>query len=111
MNIASRKAKGRRLQNRIRDDLRNLFPMLEDDDIQSQTMGMSGADIVLSPAARKLINYSIECKNQETLPLWKSLQQAADNAGEQIPLLIFKRNHSKTYVTLEWDKFMDMLNV
>ena len=35
-------------------------------------MGMSGEDIVLSPAAKKAIRYSFECKNQERLNLWKS---------------------------------------
>ena len=46
------KAKGRRLQNLLRDLLREKFPQLEDDDIKSATMGIVGEDIVLSPAAR-----------------------------------------------------------
>ena len=48
----SSKAKGRKLQNMVRDALRGAFPTLEEDDIKSQTMGMTGEDIVLSPAAR-----------------------------------------------------------
>ena len=58
MNPKSSKAKGRRLQNYVRDKLREVYiklwtkaPRLEMDDIKSQTMGMSGEDIVLSPAA------------------------------------------------------------
>jgi len=109
MKISSRKAKGRKLQNQIRDDLQAAFPILEPDDIQSQIMGMSGADIVLSPAARKIIKYSIECKNQERLNLWDSLAQAESNAGEGIPLLIFKRNRSKTYATIEWTNFLELI--
>ena len=57
------KSKGRKLQNIMRDELRLAFPSLEEDDIKSQTMGMTGEDIVLSPAARKKIPFSFECKN------------------------------------------------
>ena len=53
----SSKAKGRKLQNMMRDALRDAFPLLEEDDIKSQTMGMTGEDIVLSPAARKSIPF------------------------------------------------------
>ena len=65
MSAKSSKAKGRRLQNLVRDKLRSKFTILEEDDIKSQTMGMTGEDIVLSPAARKLIPYSIECKQKQ----------------------------------------------
>ena len=60
-NPKSSKAKGRRLQNYVRDILRKAFPKLHEDDITSQIMGVNGEDVVLSPAARKLIPYSIEC--------------------------------------------------
>ena len=40
MNIKSAKAKGRNLQNLVRDKLRSIFvgKVLEEDDIKSQTM-------------------------------------------------------------------------
>ena len=38
-------------------------------------MGESGEDIQLSPAARKLIPFAFECKNQEKLNIWESLKQ------------------------------------
>ncbi len=72
-------------------------------------MGMSGEDIVLSPAARKLIPYSFECKNQEKLSIWSSLEQAESNSGDYPPVLIFKRNRSKTYVTIELDEFLKLI--
>jgi hypothetical protein len=74
-------------------------------------MGESGEDIKLSPAARKLIPYSFECKNQEKLSIWSSLEQAAENSGDYPPVLIFKRNRSKTYVTIELEEFMKLINV
>lgn len=110
-NPKSVKAKGRRLQNFVRDALRKAFPSLQDDDIKSQTMGMTGEDIVLSPAAREKIPYSFECKNKERMDLWKSLIQAEDNTPDKAtPILIIKRNRSKTYAILEFDKFMEMIN-
>ena len=99
--IKSSKAKGRRLQNYVRDRLRDVFikewtllPKLEDDDIKSQTMGMTGEDIILSPSARKIIPYSFECKNQERISIWKAIQQAEDNSKLREPVVVIKRNGS-----------------
>jgi len=77
--VKSCKAKGRRLQNFVRDMLRDIFSDLHPDDIKSQTMGMTGEDIVLSPAARKRITFSFECKNVEKLQIWKAINQANSN--------------------------------
>ena len=108
-NAKSSKAKGRRLQNFVRDKLRDLFTSLEPDDIKSQTMGMTGEDIVLSPAARKKIPYSIECKNVEKLNIWSALQQSEDNCNDMTPAVIFKRNHSNTYVAIPFDHFIELI--
>ena len=105
----SSKAKGRRLQNLVRDTLRELYPELHPDDIKSQTMGMPGEDIVLSPAARKVIPYSFECKNKERLDIWKSLEQALENSGSRQPVLIIKRNRTRVYAVIEYDAFLDII--
>ena len=111
VNVKTSKAKGRRLQNYVRDTLRSMFSSrLEDDDIKSQTMGMTGEDIVLSPAAKKLIPYSFECKNKERLDLWASLEQAASNCEDRTPVLVFKRNRTKTYVAFEYTKFLELID-
>jgi hypothetical protein len=109
----SSKAKGRRLQNFVRDTLRYVFieqwtklPKLEEDDIKSQTMGMCGEDIVLSPAAKKIIPYSFECKNVEKLNIWSALEQAEDNCDGRTPIVVFKRNRSKTYVAIEFTEWL-----
>ena len=111
MKTSSGKAKGRRLQNKIRDLLLEHFSdKLEPDDVKVAIMGESGEDIKLSPAARKLIPYSFECKNQEKLNIWASLEQAKENSGDYSPVLIFKRNRSKTYVTIELEEFIKLIN-
>jgi hypothetical protein len=105
----SAKNKGKRLQNTVRDVLLETFNTLEPDDIKSAVMGDSGEDIQLSPAARKLIPYSIECKNQEKLNIWGALEQAEKNSGDSNPVLIFKRNRSKTYAVLEIEDFIKLI--
>ena len=110
MKTRSAKNKGKRLQNKVRDILLETFDTLEPDDIRSAVMGDSGEDIQLSPAARKLIPYSIECKNQEKLNIWESLKQAEDNSKDSTPVLIFKRNRSKTYAVLEIEEFIKLIS-
>jgi len=113
MKPKSAKAKGRNLQNLVRDELRKVFvdqwtrvPKLEYDDIKSQTMGMGGEDIVLSPIAKKLIPYSFECKNTERLNLWDSLKQCEDNCEDRQPVLIIKRNRSEVYAVINFKDFL-----
>ena len=110
MKTRSAKNKGKRLQNSVRDILLETFKEdLEPDDIKSAVMGESGEDIQLSPAARKFIPYSIECKNQEKLNVWSSLEQAEDNSKDSTPVLIFKRNRSKTYAVIEFKEFVELI--
>ena len=116
MKPKSVKAKGRNLQNFVRDKLRKIFieewtkvPKLEEDDIKSQTMGMGGEDIVLSPSAKKIIPYSFECKNTERLNLWGSLQQCKDNCEDRTPILVFKKNRSKVYAVIEFDNLIKLI--
>ena len=111
MKTRSAKNKGKRLQNKIRDLILEKFnAKLEPDDVRSQIMGMSGEDIVLSPAARRLFPFSVECKNQESLNIWSSLEQAEGNSGKHTPLVIFKRNRSKIYAVLEFEELLKLLD-
>ena len=110
MKPRSAKNKGKRLQNQVRDLILEKFQQLEEDDVRSTTMGDSGEDVLLSPFARRLFPFSIECKNQEKLNIWSSLEQAENNSGSHTPLLIFKRNRTKTYAVLEFDKLLKLLN-
>ncbi len=110
MKPRSAKNKGKRLQNKIRDLILEKFNSLEPDDVRSITMGDSGEDILLSPAARRIFPFSVECKNQEKLNIWSALEQAEDNSGNHTPLVVFKRNRTKTYAVLEFDKLLELLN-
>ncbi len=110
MKPRSAKNKGKRLQNKVRDIILEKFDKLEPDDVRSITMGDAGEDILLSPAARRLFPFSVECKAQESLSIWSALQQAESNAGKHTPLVIFKRNRSKTYAVLEFKELLKLLD-
>jgi len=105
------KAKGRKLQNLLRDKLRVAYPSLEEDDIKSQTMGMPGEDIVLSPAARREIPYSFECKNVERLSFWATVEQCEANCKEGItPTIVVKKNRKKPYVAIPLESFIRLIS-
>ena len=106
----SSKAKGRRLQNLVRDKLREKFTSLEEDDIKSATMGTVGEDIVLSPAARKIIPFSFECKNVERLQFWKTVEQAEGNSNGRTPVIVVKKNGRKPYIALPLDDWIELIS-
>lgn len=108
MKSRSAKNKGVRLQNTTRDAILKAFPTLEPDDVRTATMGAGGEDILLSPAARRCVPLSIECKNQERLNIWSALEQA--ERGQYPGAVVFKRNRSKTYVALELNALLEFLS-
>jgi hypothetical protein len=73
-------------------------------------MGMSGEDIVLSPAAKREIPYSFECKNVEKLNIWKALEQCESNCEDREPVLIIKRNRSEVYAVVKLEDWLGRLN-
>lgn len=112
MNTASCKAKGRKLQQLIRDALYEAFSDcgLEDGDIKSTSMGVSGVDVVLSPAAAKVIGkIAIEAKNVEALNVsnvfWKHYNKYSESS---LPLLIHKKNRTEVLVTLTLKDFLNI---
>lgn len=109
MSAKSAKAKGRRLQNLVRDKLRDKYTDLDRDDIQSATMGLRGEDIVLSPAARKVIPYSFECKNVERLQFWSAIEQAESNSNGRTPVIVVKKNGKKPYVAISLEKWLELI--
>ena len=111
MKIRSRKAKGRRLQNWVRDELLSVFTTLSDDDIYCAIMGESGADVKFSSKAQKLLPYSIECKNKETFKgIYDIIKQAQYNAKKnQVPLGIIKMNNFEPLAILDARFFFNIV--
>lgn len=102
------KAKGRRLQQLVVKKLLLLLPGVQPDDIQSRSMGANGEDIMLSPYARSKFPYSVECKNQEKLNLWKAWEQTQGNAEDYQPLLIVGKNNTKPLAVVDLDYFLNL---
>lgn len=100
MKTQSAKAKGRRLQQWVRKKLIELLD-IHPEDIESRSMGAGGEDLIMARAAREKFPYSIECKNQEKLNVWKSYDQAVDNCGKYQALLVIKKNNRVPLVVID----------
>ena len=107
---ASRKAKGRRLQQAVRQDLVDHLG-IDPGDILSTAMGQSGCDLYLSPAARDRFPYGVECKHQEAiaLPAWWRQCTANAEAEGLVPLLVFRRNREDALAVLRWSDLLALL--
>lgn len=105
--VASRKAKGRRLQQEVIDALKAHFGF-SDNDLKSIPGSVQGEDIWLSSNAVAIFPYSIECKCQESLNIWGAIKQCEANAVKtaKTPMVVFRRNQTKTYVVLELSEFL-----
>lgn len=110
MRPQSAKSKGRRLQQFVRDAIMKAFPNLKKGDVRSTPMGVSGSDIMLSPAAREVFPYNVECKNVEKLNIWKAIEQAKEGDEGDIPIVIFKKNNADPMVAMPFEHFMELLN-
>lgn len=106
------KNKGRLGQQEIRDRLLDEFPEFEPDDIKSTVMGDTGADIQLSPAARKKLNLAIEVKRRKSLgkTFYEYLEQARGHVrNDEDPVVFFRADRKEWLVMTDLDFFMKLL--
>lgn len=110
ITVASGKAKGRRFQQWVRDYILACFPELEPDDVKSTSMGAGGEDVQLSPAARKLLPVSVECKAKAKIAIYKDYEQATANAPTNMePVLFMKADRQKPLAVVDAVYFLDMM--
>ena len=111
MRTSSRKAKGRRLQNWVRDTLLSIFTSLDDNDLSWAIMGDTGEDIKLSKNAKKLIPYSFECKNKETFKgIYDIISQAQNNSKvTDVPVAIIKMNKFQPLAIVDATHFLQLI--
>ena len=62
MKTQSAKAKGRKLQQWVRDQIIEQLEV-HPEDIESRSMGAGGEDLIMARAARQKFPFSVECKN------------------------------------------------
>ncbi|MEK9694450.1 MAG: hypothetical protein VW270_01720 [Candidatus Poseidoniales archaeon] len=108
ISTQSAKAKGRRLQQTVRDAILEAFSGLESDDVRSTSMGAGGEDVLLSPAARKLFPYTIECKNLAKIAVYNYYVQATGHNDFE-PLVVVKQNRSKPLAIVDFEHFMELV--
>jgi hypothetical protein len=105
MKTQSAKAKGRRLQQWVRDKLVEELGV-HPEDIESRSMGAGGEDLIMARAAREKFPYSIECKNVEKLNVWDAYSQAQENSGNYEPIVVMKKNGKKPLVVVDAEFFV-----
>jgi len=102
------KAKGRRLQQWVRDLLIEKLD-IHPEDIESRPMGSQGEDLIMARAAREKFPFSIEAKNQESLNVWRAWEQAIANSGKYNPILVIKKNNVKPLVVVDAEYFVNLI--
>lgn len=108
MKPQSSKAKGRKFQQIVRDAILEAFPNLAPDDVRSTSMGASGEDIQLSPAARKLLPFQIECKSKATSQIHTYYEQAKSH-GNYEPLVFVKKDRDIPLAIVSMEFFLGLL--
>lgn len=111
MRAASAKAKGRRAAAELREVLLSVLP-LEPSDVMVVPSGVTGEDLWLSGAARKLCPFAFEVKNREALNIWDAIAQAESHAAKAVsrPAVAFRRNRSSLYVAIKAEHFAELLH-
>jgi hypothetical protein len=92
----------------VRDVLLQAFPSLEQDDVRSTSMGAGVEDLQLSPAARKLVPYQIECKSKATSQIHTYYNQAKEH-GKHEPLVVVKMDRDIPLAIVSLDHFINIL--
>lgn len=112
MKPSSAKAKGRMLQQQVRDRILRMFPELElDTDVRSAIMGETGEDIKLSKKARQVFPYSVECKSLKAIAVYNYYDQGVNNTpkGAQT-LVVIRQNRRKPLAVVDFEHFMRLVD-
>jgi hypothetical protein len=117
LKISSRKAKGRDLQEEIGKKIAQLLDLEygKDSDVCSREMGQSGSDIRLSPRAKEIFNFDIECKNHQKWNIPAAIKQIKSRCENNNWFLFFKRTSRKkderipTIAILDVELFFQLL--
>lgn len=107
MKAQSAKAKGRRLQQWVREKLIEHL-QIHPEDIESRSMGAGGEDLIMARAAREKFPHSIECKNTERLNIWDAYEQSKANCGNYEPLVVIKKNGKNPLVVVDAEYFIGL---
>ena len=103
------KSRGRSFQQEIRDSILDTFKQLEADDVKSTSMGASGEDVQLSPAARKLLPIQIECKRVKSAKGLYNWYNQAKAHGKHEPVVFIRADREKPLVLLSATTYLEVM--
>ena len=87
-----------------------VFPEFEEDDIKSTTMGDTGEDIQLSPAARKKLPITIEVKRRKSgMKTAYDYMEQASKHGTGEPVVFFRADRKNWITMISLEHYMDLL--
>ena len=110
MKQRSRKVKGRRLTNFVREKILKAFPHLRTKDVVCADNGLPGPDLILSKVAKALVAFQWEMKNQQKMKtIYTWLKQAAKGAGSLTPVVVCKQNTKDPLVIIEFKEFLNLI--
>lgn len=109
MKTSSAKAKGRNLQKWVATKLLDAAKALEPDDVKSTSMGAGGEDVMMSPAARRVFPWQIECKNHARIAVYDFYNQACSH-GTHEPVVFIKQNQCKPLAIVDAEYFIRSFN-
>jgi len=110
MKQRSRKVKGRRLTNFVRDKILKAFSHLRAKDIVCTEYGLPGPDLITSKVCRALVPFQWEMKNQQKMKTnYTWLKQAAKGAGSLTPVVVCKQNSREPLVILSFKEFINLI--
>lgn len=105
------KGKGKQFERDLRDIIR-AHTGLGEGDVDSAVGCVTGIDILLSPAARKVFPYSVECKARSSGDVEKWVDQAERNAYPgTVPICAWKPNKKGPNSSLVIMRIQDFLNL
>jgi len=107
ISVKAAKAKGRRLQQDVRDKIQLLLKPygVVEDDVKSTTMGEGGEDVQLSPLARRLLPISVECKSRKAFAVYKDYEQSDKASGTNEPVLIIRGDRKPALALVDLDYY------
>lgn len=108
ISTASCKAKARKQQQHIAARIVQVCG-LEEEDARSVSMGAQGADIMLSPAAKKVFPFRCECKRRKRFDtIYQWVKQARGPKNEE-PVVFFRGDREEGLVIITEDAFFDFI--
>jgi len=104
-----RKLRDADYQQWVRNYLQQHLKGVEDDDVTSTPGGVNGPDIGLSPLARRLFPWTVECKARSSFAIYAALEQAETNMMKATkPVAILKGDRKRPLALMYADDFMEL---